>query len=991
MSDSSAASRERRGPESSQVRLRQGENRFVQLADNIPESFWLIDIAARRVVYANPAYAKLWGGSVEDLYRDRYDWLRLVHPDDAQRMGEAVRRNPRGGVNEVVRVVHPDGCQRWLQVRSFDMKDENGRVHSVGGFGADITDLMLQREALRTSEAVQKGVLDALPANIAILDAKGSVISVNEPWMRFAVENGFHGSTAGVGSNYLAVCESSRGHSAEDAWDIAAGIRAVISGQQKEFSLVYPCHGPKEKRWFRILVTPLAARGKQEVVVMHLNVTETVEAQQRLTQLAHFDSLTGLPNRLLFRERLKLALSVAQRQGGRLAVMFIDLDRFKVINDTLGHQAGDQLLQQVAQRISGCLRGSDTVGRLGGDEFAVLVSDVGREYDVSVVARRLVDVLAQPVLLEGQELFVSASIGITFYPDDCDDLEMLIRNADTAMYRAKELGRNNFQFFTAAMNSRVREQLQMEIDLRHAVQRQEFILYYQPKVSCDTAAITGFEALIRWQHPLRGLVSPLEFIPLLEETGLIVQVGTWVLGEACRQMAAWHGAGHSNLSVAVNLSARQLQSPLFVSDVKEALEGSGLPPEALELELTESLLMSHVEDNISLLNRLKGMGVKLSVDDFGTGYSSLAYLKRLPLDAVKVDRAFVQDITADPGDASITRAVITMAHNLRLKVVAEGVETEGQISLLVANHCDDMQGYYFSPPVPPDQATKLLQSRLAFPSHLRSSSAAAPTVLLALPDGALGHKLVPALDAVGLKALLAGSGDEAMALLERQPVAAIVAEAGLADGRGGDFVSRALLLQPDASFLVLAAPDLMVEAAAALPADLTGHLMSTELGIDSLVGGVLEALRQGNLRQEHQRLNQEIVSAGRKLSRLGQELESMLQDHSRQQSLPERCAEGVAESLLQEMPVAVIGIDGSGMVAYVNAAVTRWWPDLALMGNDAADCLPQPLLEILARGAGAAQNMSLAPLGSCHVICQPFAPSAGEPGLLLLLWPLDQG
>ena len=687
------APRETRGIENVLTRLRQGENRFVQLADNIPESFWLIDIAARRVVYANPAYATHWGGSVEDLYRNRFDWLRFIHPDDLDRMREAVRRNPRGGVNEVVRIVHPNGGERWLHIRSFDMKDEQGNAHSVGGVGTDITDLVLQREALRASEAVQKGVLDALPANIAILDAEGVIVAVNEPWSRFAAENSHDPSSAGVGCNYIRICEKSWGESAEEAQDIAVGIRAVIDGLQHEFSLVYACHSPTEKRWFRVLVTPLEAGGNRGAVVMHLNVTETVEAQQRLTHLAHFDSLTGLPNRLLFRERLKAALAMVQRQGGRLAVMFIDLDRFKVVNDTLGHLAGDALLQQVATRIGGCLRASDTVGRLGGDEFAVLVPDPEREHDVTVVARRLVDTLAQPITLEGQELFVSASIGITLYPDDCDDLEKLIRNADTAMYRAKELGRNNFQFFTAAMNARVKEQLQLETDLRRAVQRQEFILHYQPKVSCSHGGITGFEALLRWQHPVRGLVSPMEFIPLLEETGLIVPVGTWVLQQACQQAAAWHRAGHGQLTVAVNLSARQLQSEALVQDVRQALEDSGLPPQALELELTESLLMSHVEDNIALLNRLKAMGVQLSVDDFGTGYSSLAYLKRLPLDTVKVDRAFVQDITADPGDASITRAVITMAHNLRLKVVAEGVETEGQIALLVANHCDEMLGY----------------------------------------------------------------------------------------------------------------------------------------------------------------------------------------------------------------------------------------------------------------------------------------------------------
>jgi len=971
------------------TRLRQGENRFIQLADNIPESFWLIDIAAKRVVYANPAYATLWGGTVEDLYRNRFDWMRLLHPDDVERMREAVRRKPKGGVNEVIRVKHPDGSVRWLHVRSFDMKDDQGHTHSVGGVGTDITDLMLQREALRASEAVQKAVLDALPANIAILDAEGTIVAVNEPWRRFAAENsGRAVETLSIGSNYIAVCEAAVGESAEEAPDIAAGIRAVIRGHQKEFSLVYACHSPEEKRWFRVLVTPQDARGERGAVVMHLNVTETVEAQQRLTHLAHFDSLTGLPNRLLFRERLKSALAMVQRQNGRLAVMFIDLDRFKVINDTLGHLAGDALLQQVAQRISACLRSSDTVGRLGGDEFAVLVPDPEGEFDVSVVARRLVEALAQPVVLEGQELFVSASIGITLYPDDCNDLEMLIRNADTAMYRAKELGRNNFQFYTAAMNARVEQQLQMETDLRRAVQREEFILHYQPKVSGSNGTITGFEALLRWQHPLRGLVSPLEFIPLLEETGLIVPVGTWVLQQACAEAARWHQQGHTGLSVAVNLSARQLQSAELVSDVQQALANSGLPAHALELELTESLLMSHVEDNIAVLNRLKGMGVRLSVDDFGTGYSSLAYLKRLPLDSVKVDRAFVQDITADPGDASITRAVITMAHNLRLKVVAEGVETEGQIALLVANHCDEMQGYYFSRPVPAAEVGRLLAKSHMLPGHLCSRAAAAPTVLLVLTAPGLRHTLGHALEAIQLRVLLAGGGEEGLAALARQKVDAIVADAGLTDTAGRAFLERAGQMQPEAGFLLLSSPDLMAAAANELPSHLAGHLMARDLSIESLVAGVMEALRQRSLLLENQRLNREIQNAGIELSRLGQELESL--GRHTPEVTPAAPAErvDVAGEMLQALPAAVLGVDGTGMVAYANKAAERLWPGGGLIGNEVGDFLPHELLELLAHGQGG-KSLELDSWGSCQAQCQPFGEAGAERGQLLWVWPLQ--
>lgn len=982
------APRAARDPESPLTRLRLGQGRFVQLADNIPESFWLIDIAAKRVVYANPAYEKLWGGKVQDLYRNRFDWMRLVHPEDVERMRDAVRRNPRGGVNEVIRVVHPDGQERWLHVRSFDMQDDQGRAYSVGGVGTDITDLVLQREALRASQAVQKGVLDALPANIAIIDASGTIVAVNEPWRRFGAENSLAGGNAGVGCNYIDICNGAQGDAAEEAQDIGAGLRAVLDGQQREFSLVYPCHSPLEKRWFRVLVTPLEVRTGRGAVVMHINVTETIQAQERLTHLAHYDSLTGLPNRFLFRERLKSSLSAVDRQGGRLAVMFIDLDRFKVINDTLGHLAGDALLQQVAQRISGCLRASDTVGRLGGDEFAVLVPDPEREYDVSVVARRLVDALAQPVTLEGQELFVSASIGITLYPDDCDDLEKLIRNADTAMYRAKDLGRNNFQFFTAAMNTRVQEQLKLETDLRRAVQRQEFVLYYQPKVSCSSGAVTGFEALLRWQHPQRGLVSPLDFIPLLEETGLIVPVGSWVLQQACRQAAMWHQAGHTQVSVAVNLSARQLQSADLAGEVSRALEAAGLPAQALELELTESLVMSHVEDNIALLNRLKAMGVRLSVDDFGTGYSSLAYLKRLPLDAVKVDRAFVQDITADPEDASITRAVITMAHNLRLKVVAEGVETEGQIALLVANHCDEMQGYYFGRPLPANEAQAILHSGRGLPGHLRARSGHTHTVLLALAAPALRHSLGHALEASNLRVLLAGGGEEGLAVLAQQRVDAIVADAGLIDRAGQVFLQRARQRQPEASFLFLAPSDLMVEAAASLPQELACHLLPRDVGGNVVVTAVLEALRQKELLDENRRLTQEVQAANLELRRVEGELRDAATARNRQ-AIPQYAASDIADDVLQHLPVAIVGVDGAGMVAYVNQMAEELLPNDGLLGTDAVDSLPTPLQALLAQGAGHGCSLEIA--GRCFwADCAPFGPAHALRGLLLTLRPTQQ-
>lgn len=693
--------------------------RFEQLADNLPESFWLIDTSAKQVVFVNAAYERLWGGSREDLCRDRFSWLSCVHPDDRPRLRRVVAENRFGGVNETLRALHPDGSVRWLQLRSFAMADEAGRIHGVGGIALDITPLVQQRDELAASISTNRSILDALPAHIALLDETGRILAVNAGWRHFAEENGYPDDSAGVGLNYLSLCTGDGVAVAAASEHVQSGLHAVLSGARDEFSTVYSCHGKNAESWFRLLATPLRAPGKG-AVVMHINVTESVKAERQLAQAAHYDALTGLPNRLLVRDRIEQALASAHREGKRAAVMVVDLDRFKLVNDTFGHGVGDALLVAAADRIATVLRESDTVGRMGADEFAIVVPDLESSEDATMAAQRIMEALARPIHAEGQELYAQASVGIALYPDDGIEAEALIRNADTAMYRAKELGRNGMQFYTASMNTRAQGQLQMVIDLRRALERDEFVLHYQPKVSCASGAIVGFEALLRWRHPARGLVPPDQFIPLLEDTGGIIAVGAWVLRQACAQAATWHREGLGAPSVAVNLSVRQLLQPNLVEMVGAELRRAGLPAGALELEITESMLMHNVEDAIATLDGLKQLGLRIAVDDFGTGYSSLSYLKRFPLDSVKVDRSFVQDIVADPGDVSITRAIITLAHNLKLRVVAEGVETEAQLALLSSNGCDEIQGYYFSRPVPAEEAGDLLRAGRRLPEALLS-------------------------------------------------------------------------------------------------------------------------------------------------------------------------------------------------------------------------------------------------------------------------------
>ncbi|GMR19459.1 MAG: hypothetical protein BMS9Abin36_0054 [Gammaproteobacteria bacterium] len=427
------------------------------------------------------------------------------------------------------------------------------------------------------------------------------------------------------------------------------------------------------------------------------DITEQKKNEERLAHQAYHDALTNLPNRLLFHDRLNMALAYAQRNDTMLAVLFLDLDRFKNINDSLGHSVGDRLLQGVAERLTHSVRQEDTVARMGGDEFTILLPHTPHTSSVAEVAEKILDTLKRPLHVCGHELFVTASIGISIYPGDTRQAESLMKNADTAMYRAKERGGNNYQFYAPAMNTRALERLTLENKLRHALEREQFLLYYQPQMHLGTGQIVGAEALLRWRTEEGELISPAEFIPLLEETGLIIPVGAWVLQQACMQNGAWQAAGYHPLRIAVNLSARQFGQGDLVSQVLDCLAKAGLQASHLELEITESIMMdaAHAE----MLEAFKRAGLQLAVDDFGTGYSSLSYLKQLPVDTIKIDRSFIRNAAHDSADAAIVKTIITLAHDLKRKVIAEGVETHEQLALLRSLGCDEIQGYLLSRPL----------------------------------------------------------------------------------------------------------------------------------------------------------------------------------------------------------------------------------------------------------------------------------------------------
>jgi len=471
------------------------------------------------------------------------------------------------------------------------------------------------------------------------------------------------------------------------------GVTREVVGLRKNFSAF-----PLELKTSQIHI-----QNKLLFITTARDITERKDAEQRINYLASHDALTNLPNRTLLQDRIQQTLTHNERRKLLAAVIFIDLDKFKVINDTLGHDVGDGLLKEAASRLVSCVRSEDTVARQGGDEFIILLSSIRHPQDAGSIAHKLLDSLIQPFFVHGKELHISASIGIAIFPDDGKEMDTLLKNSDVAMYHAKESGRNNYQFFSAKMNDQVAEKQSLSSDLRHAIHRKELFLVYQPVVDMFDGIITGMEVLLRWQHPTLGLISPLKFIPLAEESGQILQIGDWVLRTACTQSKIWQQQGYQVPRLAVNLSAKQFRQKSLASSISSILQETGLEAHHIGIEITESMLVQDIDDVVDMLLKLSQMGLEISIDDFGTGYSSLSYLKRFPINKLKIDKSFVDDIATDSDDAAIVKAIIAMAHGLSMKVVTEGVETQDQLDFLRLHNCEQYQGYIFSKPLPAEE------------------------------------------------------------------------------------------------------------------------------------------------------------------------------------------------------------------------------------------------------------------------------------------------
>ncbi len=635
-----------------------------------------------RFITANTTLARMLGfDSVEELLQRSL--ADDIYYDPAQR-DELIRKyEPLGYASDCeLQWRRKDGSPIWIQLNAHAIKAGKGTLY-FEGFVYDITERKHAEGMLRSQSAAMTASMDG----IGIVNEELQFTYLNDSLAKlYGFPSPHHMQHVTLFELYVEADVERFKNIILPAVRQRGRWRGEVTGRRRDGTMF-----PQE-----ISLTAIDAGG---VVLVLRDVTERTYAEEQIKHLAYHDALTGLPNRLLFKDRLAVALSHAQREHARLAVLFLDLDRFKVINDSLGHNIGDRLLQAVAERVQQCVRESDTLARLGGDEFTLIIPNLMRSEDAVPVAHKILEAVRQPFTIEEREFFISTSIGISFFPEDGMDAESLIKNADTAMYQAKEQGRDNYQLFNAYINARALQRIALEHGLRRALLDGQLRVHYQPIFDLRAGRIVGMEALLRWTHPEMGPISPSMFIPLAESTGLMMPIGDWVLRTACKQAKTWHDAGHKSLSLAVNLSMTQLQQPDLVARVKEVLDETGLPPRLLELEITESSAMQSPEASIRTLYELKKIGIRISLDDFGTGHSSLSYLKRFPIDTLKIDQSFVRDINTDPDTAAIVTAIIAMAHSLRLKVIAEGVEHTEQANFLRHYACDQMQGYLIKAPV----------------------------------------------------------------------------------------------------------------------------------------------------------------------------------------------------------------------------------------------------------------------------------------------------
>ncbi|MFZ3591791.1 EAL and GGDEF domain-containing protein [Bacillus sp. DJP31] len=670
--------------------LKRSDQKLNHIFDTLDVAIWSHDLRTNTLLIT-PGIEKLYGYSLEEFYKDNMLWKKVIFPEDLPILAERELKLKQGEpATSIYRITRPDGEVRWIQDRGIPLCDGKGEIADFSSVLLDITDK-------KESEDRYRSLVEMSPDIIAVV-SNGKIDYINEAGSKLV----------GANSPFDLIGKSIQDFvSTQAIIEIKDQIRKLDNRDEEKIRFetqAISLNGHTIE--VEMSIMPIIYEGRPAKQVVGRDITDRKTTEKTIEYMAFYDELTGLPNRNMFRNRLKEALE--NPENTVLAVLFLDLDRFKIINDTKGHTTGDLVLKSVAERLAIAVQNKGLVSRQSGDEFIVLLENYEKEKVIEVAQRILVQ-FSNPFLINGDEFFVTTSIGISMFPIDGDDQETIIKHADTAMYLAKERGKNNYQFYTSNLNRIALRKMELENALRKAVEQDQLSLHYQPQIDITTGRIVGVEALVRWQHPELGTIPPCEFIPLAEETGLIVKLGKWILRTAVEQNKAWQETGFTPIPVAVNISVRQLQDDHFVRDVNVVLEQTKLDPCYLELEITESI-MQNIEQSSLVLNKLKQLGLKLSIDDFGTGYSSFSYLKHLPIDSIKIDKSFVDDILIHSNKGSIVKTIIDMGHNLNFTVIAEGIEKEEQATFLKEYTCEIGQGYFYSKPLPPELIEPLLRS-----------------------------------------------------------------------------------------------------------------------------------------------------------------------------------------------------------------------------------------------------------------------------------------
>jgi diguanylate cyclase (GGDEF)-like protein/PAS domain S-box-containing protein len=691
------------------TKISKDRSTIQRMTDNIHDVIFVLDMNLN-YTYVSPSVKVLRGYEPEEVLKQTpFDAIMPSSLDLAMRtLSEFMELGKLEHKEDIFRTLQleirrKDGTTVWTETKFSFIRDKNQRTLHILGVMRDITERKQTEEVIRRGEEKYRTILESIQEAYFEVDLTGNFTFCNDSMCRLT----------GCSKEELVGMNHNQFTSKETAKEVFQAFNKVYTTGEPSKAFDWQVIRKDGVELFIEASVTLQKDSSGKTTGfkgMIRDITERKRMEQQLNYMATHDTLTGLPNRLMFSQLLSQAILSAQRNKRQLAVLFIDLDRFKAINDSLGHEAGDRLLKEIARRFKKSLRAVDVVGRLGGDEFVIFIEEVKEFRQVEIVAHKLLSSAIKPMVLQGEECRVTASIGISIYPKDGEDEQNLIKNADIAMYFAKEEGKNNYQFYSKDIQSQSNERLSLETNLRLALERKEFSLHYQAKVDFKTGEITGVEALLRWDNPYLGSVTPTQFIPVAEETGLIVPIGRWVMKTTCAQNVAWQRQGLPPVCMSVNLSLRQLMDDKLLEDIKAALDESGMASNLLELEITESMLMHNPARLIAVLTNIKKMGVRLAIDDFGTGYASLAQIKNFPVDTLKVDRSFIRNLPQDSENRAITEAIIAMGRTLSLTVVAEGVETQAQEDYLRDHICDEMQGFYFSKPIAPDQFGDLLRN-----------------------------------------------------------------------------------------------------------------------------------------------------------------------------------------------------------------------------------------------------------------------------------------